>query len=140
MVDIRGWMGMSEKPSLGEQELEVLRFIAERAPVTARAVVEGVAGERGLARTTILTVIARLRRKGYLTRRRRDGVFLYAPREPQSELLQRLVGQFVEKTLGGSVSPVIAYLLQTRRLTDAEVKALEQLVEELREEGKEEQP
>jgi predicted transcriptional regulator len=131
---------MDERPSLGEQELEVLRFIAERAPVTARAVVEGFAEERGLARTTILTVIERLRKKGYLTRRRRDGVFHYAPREPQSELMQRLVGQFVEKTLGGSVSPVVAYLVQTRRLTDAEVAALQRLVEELQEERREGQP
>jgi predicted transcriptional regulator len=126
-----------EHPSLGEQELEVLRFVAERAPVSARDVAEQFAETRGLARTTILTVIERLRKKGYLTRKRRAGVFQYSPRVPQSEVLQGLVRHFVEKTLAGSVSPIVAYLVKTRQLSEAEVQELQRLVEELRVETEE---
>src|SRR5262245_50072772 len=115
--DSRG-AGRMKKPTLGEQELAVLRFIAARAPVPARDVVEKFAGEQELARTTILTKIERLRKKGYLTRRRQKGVFVYSPRVPQAEVLQGLVRDFVEKTLGGSVSPVVSYLIDTRRLTE----------------------
>ena len=121
-----------DKPSLGEQELEVLRFIADRAPIAAREVAEHFAAERGLARTTILTVMERLRKKGYLTRRRREGVFEYSPRVPQAELLQGLVRDFVEKTLAGSISPVVAYLAHSRRLSDAELAELQKIVDELR--------
>src|SRR5438046_2094485 len=113
----RDWM---DKPPLGEQELEVLRFIAECAPAPAREVIEHFGEERGVARTTVLTVIERLRQKGYLSRRRRDGIFHYSPRVPQEEVLQRAVRDFVEGTLGGSVSPVVAYLARTRRISDAE--------------------
>ena len=119
---------------LGEQELEVLRFISERAPITARAVVEGFAEERGLARTTILTVVERLRKKGYLARRRRDGIFEYSARVPQSELMQGLVRQFVERTLGGSVAPVVAYLASARAMSDSELDELQHLVDELKDE------
>src|SRR5437764_1812025 len=119
-----------EKPPLGEQELEVLRFIAERAPAPAREVIEHFAGARGVARTTVLTVMERLRQKGYLARRRREGVFHYAPRVPQEEILQRLGRDFVEGTLGGSVSPVVAYLARTRHISDAELAELEHLAEE----------
>lgn len=128
----------NDKPHLGEQELEVLRFITERAPVTAREVVEGFGGERSLARTTILTVMERLRKKGYLTRRRRDGVFVYVPRVPQAELLNGLVRDFVEKTLGGSVSPVVAYLSRARRLSDGELDELQKLVQDLKAQRNEE--
>jgi predicted transcriptional regulator len=121
-----------EKPPLGEQELEVLRFIAARAPAPARDVIEHFGQERGLARTTVLTVMERLRQKGYLARRRRAGVFHYTPRVPQEELLQRLVSDFVEGTLGGSVSPVVAYLARTRRITDAELADLERLAGEIK--------
>ena len=129
----------ADKPHLGEQELEVLRFIAERSPVTAREVVEGFGEERSLARTTVLTVIERLRKKGYLTRRRRDGVFAYVPRVPQAELLNGLVRDFVEKTLGGSVSPVVAYLSRARRLSDGELDELQKLVQDLKAQRNEEQ-
>src|ERR1051326_905349 len=54
-----------ERPSLGEQELEVWRWIAGREPVSAREAIDHFAGERDLARTTVLTVIERLWQKGY---------------------------------------------------------------------------
>jgi predicted transcriptional regulator len=121
-----------ERPPLGDGELEVLRFVTERAPIPAREVAERFGEERGLARTTVLTVIERLRRKGYLMRRRRQGVYVYSPRVAQAEVLQGLVRQFVEKTLGGSLSPVVAYLARTRGLSDAELAELQALVKELR--------
>jgi predicted transcriptional regulator len=121
-----------EKPPLGEQELEVWRYVAEHAPVSVRDVAARFAEERGLARTTVLTMMERLRQKGYLTRRRREGVYHYSPRTPAAEVLQGLVRQFVEKTLAGSLSPLVAYLGQARKLSDEELADLQRLVEELK--------
>lgn len=120
-----------EQPTLGEQEIAVLRYIAARAPVTARDVVAKFAGEQELARTTILTKIERLRKKGFVTRCRQDGVFYYAPRLPQADVLRGLVRDFVEKTLGGSFSPVLAYLIDTRELSEAELAVLRRLAADL---------
>lgn len=128
-----------ERPSLGDQELAVLRFIAEHAPVPGREVVEKFAGEQELARTTVLTKIERLRKKGYLTRKRRNGIFYYSPGVPQAEVLRGVVGDFIEKTLGGSVSPVVAYLMDTRRLSSEELASLERLAAELRAEERQNQ-
>jgi predicted transcriptional regulator len=121
-----------DQPSLGKQELEIWRYIAEHAPAPARAVVEQFAAERGLARTTVLTVLERLRKKGYLTRSRQQGVFQYAPRVPPAEVLQGLVGQFIEKTLAGSISPLVTYLAHSRQLSDEELAELQRLVDELK--------
>ena len=121
-----------DRPTLGDQELAVLRFIAERAPVPARDVIDKFAGEQELARTTILTKMERLRKKGFLTRKRLHGVFYYSPRVAQSEVLHGLVKDFVEKTLGGSLSPVVAYLVDTRNLTEEEAAVLRRLAEDLR--------
>jgi predicted transcriptional regulator len=129
-----------DSPTLGEQELEVLRFVSDHAPASARQVVEHFAAQRGLARTTILTVLDRLRKKGYLSRKRRSGVFHDSPRVPQAEALQSLVRDFVEKTLAGSASPVVVYLARTKQLSDAEVAQLQRLVEELRAQREEEPP
>jgi predicted transcriptional regulator len=121
-----------ERPSLGEQELAVLRFISERAPVPAREVVDKFAGEQDLARTTVLTKIERLRKKGYLARSRRQGVFYYSPRVPQAEVIQGLVREFVQKTLAGSVSPVVAYLANYGEFSEEDLVRLDQILDELR--------
>jgi predicted transcriptional regulator len=120
-----------ERPPLGDQELEVLRFVAEHAPASVREVAQQFGEPRGLARTTILTVMERLRRKGYLTRTRQGSVNRYAPRLAQAEVLQGLVREFVEKTLAGSLSPFVAYLAEAKGLSEAELAELRRLVEEL---------
>ncbi len=122
----------NDRPTLGEQELEVWRWIADHAPVSAREVADHFADARELARTTVLTVMERLRKKGYLSRRRRDGVYEYASRVPSAEVVQGLVRQFVEKTLAGSVSPLVAYLTRTRQLSEAELADLQRLVDDLK--------
>ena len=116
-------------PLLGEQELEVLRYVTDHAPVSVRDVASGWGEPRGLARTTILTVMERLRGKGRLTRTKKDGAFQYAPAVCKTELMQNLVQNFVQKTLGGSVSPFVAYLADSKDLSPAEVAELRKLVE-----------
>ena len=63
----------------------------------------------------------RLREKGYLARTKEGPVHRYAPSEPASDLLRGLVRDFVQKALGGSVSPFVAYLAEDADLSPAEL-------------------
>lgn len=122
---------MKVRPPLGEQELEVFRFVADQGPITVGQVAERFGEPRGLARTTILTVMERLRKKGYLTRAQTSGVFHYSSPLSPPEVLRGIVQQFVERTLGGSLTPFMAYLAEERKLTEEEVSDLRRFVEEL---------
>jgi predicted transcriptional regulator len=120
-----------KKPALGEQELETLRFIAEHAPISVGEVASRFGEPRGLARTTILTVMERLRQKGYLNRRKGAGAYQYVPQEKQADVLKDLVRDFVETKLAGSLSPFVAYLSESEELSEEEVASLRKLVESL---------
>jgi BlaI family penicillinase repressor len=117
--------------SIGQAELEVLRYIQEHHPVTVRQVADHVSQTKGHVRTTVLNVMSRLVRKRYLVRRKRDGVYVYAPRVPAGQLLRTLVGDFVDKALGGSPSPFVAYLAEDARLSTQDVEQLRRLVKQL---------
>ncbi len=119
------------KPPVGEQELEALRWVSQNAPVSVGEVASGFGEPRGLARTTVLTVMERLRRKGYLARRKQSGVFKYTPQVSQPDLLKRLVEEFVQKTLGGSLTPFVAYLADSTDLTETELDALRRIADSL---------
>jgi predicted transcriptional regulator len=121
--------GASPPPA---QELRFLRFVAEHGPITVGRVAEELGGELGLARSTVLTVMERLRRKGHLTRRRKDGVFVYASTVPHDRLMQATVGQFVERALGGSVLPFAAWLSEQAEVTPEELAELKHMVAKLR--------
>lgn len=121
---------------LGGQELEVLRFVTGRAPITVRDVAQEWGVPRGLARTTILTMMERLRKKGFLARRKAPesasaDSFIYEPVVEQGVLMRDLVSRFVQTTLGGSVSPFVAYLADAPDLSENEIAQLRRLVDAL---------
>jgi predicted transcriptional regulator len=121
---------MSTK-GIGDQELALLTYIAECGGATVGEVVEGFGAPRGLARSTVLTMMERLRRKKHLVRRRYQGVYRYASPASQREVLRDVVRSFVERTLGGSVSPFFAYLTESADVTDDDLTELEALVRSL---------
>lgn len=61
------------KASLGPLETDILRYIGDHHPISVSEVAEHVAETTGHARTTVLTVMVRLLRKGFLTRKTVDG-------------------------------------------------------------------
>jgi len=122
---------MSRTP-LGEQELALLRYVIDRAPVSVGEAAEAFGKARGLARTTVLTVMERLRKKGYLERSRDEGgAYRYSPCVSRAELLRALVGDFTERMLGGSLQPFVAYLAEEAELSEEELRTLRKLAERL---------
>lgn len=124
-------MAENSRKSLSELELNLLRNLASSEGMTVREVAEGFGEQNGYARTTILTVMERLRTKGYVTRKKKASVFVYSSALTQSDLMRNVVGGFVSKALGGSVSPLVAYLAEDGDLSDEEIARLRQLVESL---------
>lgn len=121
----------SPSEPLGRLERDVLQYIAEHHPITVREAAAHFAETSGQARTTVLTVMERLRAKGYLKRRKSSGVHRYTPTISKADLLHQLVGGFVDEVLGGKVSPFVAYLTRSSLLKDDEVRKLRQLLERL---------
>lgn len=119
------------RSSIGEQELALLRHIADRGGVTVGEAADEFGAARGLARSTVLTMMERLRRKGQLSRRSLDGVYRYRARTSSAELMKRAVQRFVERNLDGSVSPFLAYLSDSPRVSERELHELEEIVAKL---------
>jgi predicted transcriptional regulator len=119
------------RETIGREEMQILRHVADHCPVSVREVADHVAATSGKARTTVLTVMERLRKKGHLIRRMEEGVYRYSPKKSRAELLRGLVADFVRETLGGSVSPFVAYLADEADLDDEQVRELVRLVNEL---------
>jgi predicted transcriptional regulator len=117
--------------NVGRAESQVLRYVLDHHPVAAAEVAAHFAAVSGLARTTVLTMMDRLARKGFLARKKVGATYQYSPKGTGDQILKALVGDFVEVTLGGSVSPFVAYLAGPASLTDAELAELRRLVDEL---------
>ena len=125
------------RPTIGDQELALLHYLAEHEPASVGEVAAGFGEAQGLARSTVLTMMERLRGKGYLRRRQAQGVYRYSTATAPAEAMRGAVGSFVEKTLRGSVSPFVAYLSERAEVSDAELAELESLVAQLQSQRRE---
>jgi predicted transcriptional regulator len=130
--DLETTMAETEKATIGDRELALLRWIAERGGATVGEAADGYGAAHGLARSTVLTMMERLRRKGLLARRRVESIFRYTSPATPGEVMRDVVGGFVERTLGGSLSPFTAYLAESEEVSDEELAELEALVARLR--------
>lgn len=122
---------MASPSGITQAELAILTYINDHHPVTVREAAEHFARTNEYARTTVLTLMERLRQKGYLQREEGQGAHRYSPSVPKADLQQSLVRDFVQRSLGGSLSPFVAFLTQEARLTDEELQELKALVADL---------
>jgi len=113
--------------------MEVLRFVADHPGASVSEVGDFLLSTKGQTRNTALNVMERLRMKGFLQREKVDGVFRYKPPMGKLSLLKGLVEDFVDSTLGGSVSPLIAYLTEHVQMDQRQLAELQTLVKQLEE-------
>lgn len=122
---------MKKIPSLGEQEMEILKYVDANSPISVREVALYFEGEKNLARTTVLTVMERLRKKGFLSRAQQDGSFKYSSKIETDDLISSKISDFVEKTLGGSVGPLFNYFISSSKLSEDEITKLKEMASRL---------
>lgn len=122
---------MKHALNLGKAEMDVLRFVAEHAPVTVREAANHLMQTKGHVRTTVLNTMERLRRKGFLSRKKVRGVFQYQPVKSKAELFQRLLKGFVESAFGGSHAPLVAYFAERGKMTPEELRMLQSIAARL---------
>ncbi len=125
------------KPSIGDQELALLQHVDDCVTASVGEVAASFGEPRGLARSTVLTMMERLRAKGYLRRRQLNGMYRYSTATGAADAVRSAVGSFVEKTLSGSVSPFVAWMSERAEVSDDELAELEALVAQLQSRRKE---
>lgn len=118
-----------QRKSIGDQELALLHYVEQRGDASVGESAAEFGEARQLARSTVLTMMERLRAKGYLRRRRVNGVYRYSA--AGEDVMQGAVAAFVEKTLQGSVSPFVAWMSRRGKVSDEELAELKALVEKL---------
>ena len=119
-----------KRPQLGSLELAVLKYVTEQGSATVRKVADEFAQTASLARTTVLTVLERLRAKGFVEREKGDGAFRYTPVKDDGQVLKDLVRGFVNSTLKGNLRPFVAYLAE-EEMGQEEIEELRALLERL---------
>jgi predicted transcriptional regulator len=93
---------------------------------------EAVSRGRDVARTTVLNLVRRLDRRGWLTRRKRGGVYRYVATIDRDTAAASVAEKFLDEFFGGSTRDLVMSLLGSKRISNAELDELRQLLQRAR--------
>jgi predicted transcriptional regulator len=120
------------RTTLAPQELEIMKVVWSRRSATVRDVYEELRARRGIAYTTVMTMMNILERKGHLKKRAEGRSFLYRPARPKRQVVGAMVREFLDRVFGGSAEPLLVQLVQDRRLTERDLAELARRVRKAR--------
>jgi BlaI family penicillinase repressor len=106
-------------------ELQLLEKLWEMGPSAVREIQESLPEKDRPAYTTVQTIIYRLEEKGAVRRVKKIGnAHIFEATLSRKAVHRRLIGDLLN-LLGGSATPVVSHLIETGKLTLADVKDLE---------------
>jgi BlaI family penicillinase repressor len=117
--------------SLGEFEIQVLRLVWQHQPCTERQISDLVKQERSVARTTVLKTLQRLEAKGLLARAPGEPPIRFRAAINENRVVPALINKFVDGMLGGSPGPLVAYLADSGKLSEKDLKALRAIAQKI---------
>jgi predicted transcriptional regulator len=117
-----------KKPTLTEQELEIMKVIWRLETATVRQVFEALLAQRRIAYTTVMTMMNILETKGYLKKRQDDRAYVYSPTQPQKQVLSSMVREFVNRVFNGSAEPLLLHLVEDKHLTAKDMNEIRKAI------------
>ena len=109
------------KIQLSELQLAVMRELWRRGEAATAEVAAALAAERGLAHTTVATLLTRLEKRGVVGTRRDGRALLYRPRVSEDDVRRSMVAELVATLFRGDSTALLAHLVSEDEVTPAEV-------------------
>lgn len=127
---------MREKPAdlppLSDAQLEIMGVVWERRETTVGEVWKEIAARRRVTRNTVLTLMDRLARKGWLRRREDGNVHWYSAAATRKATLSDVVRRVIDGAFGGSAEELVLTLLNTRGVSQDEAERIRQMIDQTR--------
>src|SRR3954451_13523859 len=113
---------------LGDLQLAIMRVLWNRSEATVAEVHEDLEPERGLALTTIATMLAKLEKKGVVGHRADGRRFVYQPVIDESQVRRSMVAELTSQLFRGDVTALVSHLLSEHDIDPAELAELRALI------------
>jgi len=120
------------RQAVSDAELEVLKVLWAGGPATVRDVAAALRRQRRrLAYNTVLTLLSRLRDKGYVAADRREAAHLFHATVSRDDLLGSSLAALADRVCDGTASPLLLALVREQQLSADDIAELRRLLDQL---------
>src|SRR5438045_5414817 len=120
---------MPGRHQLTELQLAIMRVISDRSEATVQEIWEALHAERGLAQTTVATMLSRLERRGVVTRRAQARQYHYRAAVTEQEVQHSMVGELTERLFDGDVTALVQHLLSDEDISPGDIAKIRDMIE-----------
>jgi len=120
---------MPDRHELTELQLAILRLLWERDEATVAEIWEALYAERGLAQTTVATLVTRLQRRGIVARRTRDRQFVYRATITEADVQHSMVSELTERLFAGDPAALVSHLISATDMSPGDLARVKRMIE-----------
>lgn len=121
---------MPKTHQLTELQLAIVRLLWERGEATVADIWEALHPERGLAQSTLATLLSRLERRGVVAHRTESRQFVYSALITESEARHSMVSELTERLFEGDVPALVSHLLTAQDVSPGDLKRIRAMLED----------
>lgn len=122
---------MTKTHLLTELQLAIVRLLWEREEATVVEIWEALHAERGLAQSTLATLLSRLERRGVVTHRAQARQFVYRALITEQDARHSMVSELTERLFEGDVPALVSHLLTEQDMSPGDMKRIRAMLEEV---------
>ena len=121
---------MIQDNRLSDLQIAVMRVLWDRGEATVAEIHEALQQDRGLALTTVATILTRLERRELLTHRTEGRQFVFNPLVTEAEIRRSMVSELTKLLFKGDAAELVSHLLGGRSFTDKDIIRVKSLIDE----------
>ena len=114
---------------LADLQLAIMDVLWERGSATVTDVHGALLEDRGLAPTTVATMLTKLEKKGVVRHETEGRRYVFFPTVSRSEVQTSMTSDLTERLFGGRASALVAHLLDEHEVSKDELEQLRQMID-----------
>ena len=122
---------MGDRHQLTEVQMAILRLLWSRKEATVVDIWEALHGERGWAQTTVATLLTRLERRGVITHRADNRVYVYRALVTEEDVQHSMVSELTGRLFDGDVPALVSHLLTAQEVSPGDLARIRRMIEAL---------
>jgi len=126
---------MTPPLELSELQLAVMRVLWRMGKAAVSDVHEALEAERGLALTTVATVLTRLEKAGFVSHRAAGRHYLYRPLVSEEDVRRSMVSVLADRLFEGDVAALVSHLVSAKDIRPGDLAQVKRLIEERERKG-----
>jgi BlaI family transcriptional regulator, penicillinase repressor len=119
-------------PVMSDAEREVLKVLWDHGPLAVREVATRLAaGGQEWARSTVITLLQRLEKKGYVASDKSRFAFVFRPVLSREDVMRARMNDLAGELCDGDALPLVLAFAERHRFSPAELARFRQMIDDL---------